>query len=377
MRRASVAVLVVSALWMGCSSDPDDTDGGVDDASTMDAGGDDAGVNDAGTPDGSNSDGGATDGGTPDGSSTDGGGSDGGVPDGSSDAGVGDAGVVCPTAVATAWVFNSTGPPGITILAEPLDNILLDGTGSSAVPGKAISQYQWTLSSGPEGYIPTFTPNSTDATTAVQITLPGVYVFELLVIDDAGTAACAPARIDIEARGTDMLFIALTWTTAGDPDESDVGLGMGTDVDLHLLEPGGTWNDPFFGTDIHFRFTTAEWGAVGTEDNPLLERDDTDGAGPEVITVDRPAPTTGTPYSMPYEVGVYFFDDHGFGEVSARVRIWEEGGTVLVFDLVRTLTIPGPDTANPTGDFWHVGSIDWTLAGGTYTPIDVVSSGFP
>ena len=53
-------------------------------------------------------------------------------------------------------------------------------------------------------------------------------------------------------------------------------------------------------------------------DNPSLDRDDTDGAGPENVNL-------GQPENVCYEIGVHYWAAHGFGNSFATVRIYLYG----------------------------------------------------
>ena len=58
----------------------------------------------------------------------------------------------------------------------------------------------------------------------------------------------------------------------------------------------------------------------------FLDRDDTDGGGPEQVNIKTPAFTDGSTmdaYNNPYEVGVYFYDSWGFDPpVRAKIRVF-------------------------------------------------------
>lgn len=66
--------------------------------------------------------------------------------------------------------------------------------------------------------------------------------------------------------------VQLTWNT-----------GPSSDMDLHLLRPGGSMfgdGDCYFG---NCQGVALEWGAAGAAGNPILDVDDTEGYGPENI----------------------------------------------------------------------------------------------
>src|SRR5690606_12599533 len=125
---------------------------------------------------------------------------------------------------------------------------------------------------------------------------PGDYIFELTVFDENGLEACKPSQITVRAKSDKSLIVELVWRTISDLDETDTGMGKGTDLDLHLVRGGGIWEDRSTEkSDVYFGNTHGSWGAAGTtDDDAYLDRDDTDGGGPETITIKSPARTDGT-----------------------------------------------------------------------------------
>jgi uncharacterized repeat protein (TIGR01451 family) len=122
--------------------------------------------------------------------------------------------------------------------------------------------------------------------------------------------------------------IELTWDTNG------------TDVDAHLLRPGGvidTVDDCYWGNNH------PDWGLQGvTADNPSLDQDDMDGYGPENITLQQPYETGA------YQCKVHYFDDAGLGPTTATVRIWIDG--VKVFEDSKLLV---------NNELWDCANIEW------------------
>jgi len=97
--------------------------------------------------------------------------------------------------------------------------------------------------------------------------------------------------------------VELTWNTSD------------TDMDAHLIRPSGQyWAIP---DDCYWENKNPDWGLSGvTEDNPSLDQDDTDGYGPENITLEQP-----------YEQGIYqykvhYWNDYGHGPSIATVIVW-------------------------------------------------------
>jgi hypothetical protein len=152
------------------------------------------------------------------------------------------------------------------------------------------------------------------------------------------------------------IVVRLTWETPNDPDQTDED---GTDMDLHLLHPSGTWLDSQW--DAYSGSPNPDWGVAGEpSDDPLLDANDTDGAGPEVITL--AVPESGNTY----RVGVHYTGDNGFGPSWVTVSIFVNG--VLVFE-------NAPVSLSDTDYFLQVADIDWPS--GTVTSVNVVTPSIP
>ena len=157
--------------------------------------------------------------------------------------------------------------------------------------------------------------------------------------------------------------VELVWNTPGDPDQSDTGPEAGSDVDLHLAHPladtgqdhdGDGTPDPWFDQpyDTFWFNPHPNWGQADPEvnDDPYLDRDDTDGAGAEVISLRNPED------GATYRIGVHYWADHNYGPSTATVRVYVNGA--LVFE----------DTADLANHaMWEVATVDWP--GGTVTAI--------
>ncbi|OGO07747.1 MAG: hypothetical protein A2Y92_03025 [Chloroflexi bacterium RBG_13_57_8] len=156
----------------------------------------------------------------------------------------------------------------------------------------------------------------------------GQNVITVSVTDGSGNTGSATVTINAQIT-TYAIRIELTWDTDG------------TDVDSHLIQPGGTYfqapGDCFFGN------RNPNWGVAGeTVDNPSLDQDDTNGYGPENITLQQP-----------YENGVYYYkvhywSDYGYGSSNATVRIWINGNKVA--ELNKLLV---------NNEVWDCAYIDW------------------
>ncbi len=252
----------------------------------------------------------------------------------------------------------------------PLEIITLDGT-PSMDPGGQVQRYEWTVVSRPDGSssepVEVFEnptrpadgglEDDTDTPTAFFfVDLAGDYEIELRVFDNLGQVSCDPtavATVSIHAVPDQDLHVQLVWTTPNDPDETDA---TGTDVDLHLRHAmaGEVWgHDPY---DCYFRNSGPDWGVEGDpSDNPSLDIDDTNGAGPENINLSDPEP------GVTYDVGaIYFRSESTFGlaDIDPReehlslltVRIFARG------DLLAEVVDREVDSVD---DLWHVARVTW------------------
>jgi len=159
-------------------------------------------------------------------------------------------------------------------------------------------------------------------------------------------------QIDEDRQGP-CIAVHLTWQTPGDPVETDYD---GTDLDLHFLNPNGEWFDlPW---DCFWQNRHPNWGdPVSILDDPSLTIDDTNGLGPEVISLENPEP------GMVYKIGVHYFTDHGYGPSYAAVKVYFDGS--LAFEESGRLL--------NEREFWEVAAVDWDA--GSVTPIGNVKPG--
>lgn len=241
----------------------------------------------------------------------------------------------CPTAVAEV----SGGPnnTGLVIQVPPQVDVTLDGTMSYGPAGGAVDGYEWTIVDKPEGSIAIMEPSARGAQPTFFIDVAGTYVFELVVQSD-GVASCGEAAtVEVRAKPQTDIHIELIWDTPTDGNQLDT---TGTDVDLHYLHPNGIWNSDG-DWSLYWRYPTRTWDGGPAE----FLREDRDGFGPEIVTHDNAMP------GYTYQVGVYYYDDKGFGPSYATLRVYLNGE--LEFEY-RDQFLP------QTGTFWHAGSIDWS-----------------
>ena len=86
-----------------------------------------------------------------------------------------------------------------------------------------------------------------------------------------------------------------------------------------------------------------DWADYGAAGDPGLDRDDTDGAGPENINLDGPED------GAVYPIGVHNWDDHGYGNSFATVRVYVYN--VLVYEAA--------NVELQSKDMWCVASLAW------------------
>jgi len=250
----------------------------------------------------------------------------------------------CPTAVIKI-------PEGDTVV--PQTTLNLDGTASFAQSGN-IAKYRWEVDQ-PTGSVGLFKPNAQLPKVQFQPNVAGDYVFRLRVWDTANKESCQPAEKKVKVLPDQAIHVELLWNTPGDPDQSDEGPAAGADMDLHFAHPFGSgldfdgdkkpdpWFDPTY--DAFWFNKNPEWGSYdpNVDDNPSLDRDDTDGAGPENLNLTLPE------NGMSYAVGVHYFNDFNKGPSTAEVRIYVYG----------QLQFKVKSDPIKKGDMWYVATIDW------------------
>ncbi len=253
----------------------------------------------------------------------------------------------CPTAIITIQ-------EGDTVVPQTL--LHLDGLQSLA-PSGAIGKYKWEVIQ-PAGSVGTLVPSDSAPQVLFQPNVAGDYVFRLRVFDQAGKESCFPAVRTVKVLPDQAIHVELLWNTPADPDQSDSGPGAGSDLDLHFAHDYGSVldfdndgkPDPWFDAKYDcFWFNKApEWGSYdpNIDDNPSLDRDDTDGAGPENLNLTLPED------GHEYAVGVHLFNAFGWGQSTAEVRIYIYGQLQY-----QVTSLPLNQ-----GDFWYVADIQWPSA---------------
>ncbi|WP_158542449.1 choice-of-anchor D domain-containing protein [Lujinxingia litoralis] len=254
----------------------------------------------------------------------------------------------CPVASALGRVRGVSGTGRPSLSAIPLQYVILDGSQSSD-PDGAVVDYEWEVLQGPPGTLVQLGPTQDDpldtdgSRREFRLLTAGTYRIGLNVIDNDGFRSCEQAVVEITSVPDQDIHIELTWTNPEDPDEGD---SEGSDVDLHLTKMGpGRWaEEPY---SIYFQYPNRSEEPIWNPEDPSLDIDVRDGAGPENITMRTPS---GCEW---YAVGVHYYRQL-FGTAYATVRIYIQG------------SLRYESTLQPlerTGEFWDVARIHWSAEG--------------
>ena len=230
----------------------------------------------------------------------------------------------------------------------------LRGDQSYALDGSTLEKWEWSVVQ-PEGSASTFIPSINFPNPSFETNVAGLYTFSLDVYDNQGLKSCEPAVYEVVVIPDEAIHIELLWHTPEDPDETDTGPEAGSDVDLHFVHPMGGGPDldgdgkpdgwfaiPY---DCYWYNPHPNWGSwdPAVNDDPGLDRDDTDGAGPENVNLDLPEEDT------TYRVGVHYWEDHGFGKSLSTLRVY----------IYSNLVFEAKDVLMMELDMWEVCTIHW------------------
>jgi len=240
-----------------------------------------------------------------------------------------DEGGICPTSPPIVMC-----PADIT--ADVLTTVTLAGGGSDPDGGPVT--FMWTVLTRPTGSSATPSP-PTNPTASFFLDASGSYVLQLCATDDEGETACCTVNVTSNAPG--VLHVEMSWDTAYG------------DADLHLLNVTRTPPDGWYtADDCFFANIGPDWGPAGAAANPTLDRDDTDGYGPENVTINT-APGSGS-----YNIGVHYYCSHsigagaapGDGPTDATVRVYCMGSLIATYSGIRL---------SSTDDFVTVATVDY------------------
>ena len=269
----------------------------------------------------------------------------------------------CPSAVIAIVEGNEVVPQTV---------LHLKGDGSTGANGKTIKKYLWTAKQ-PAGSNKGFSPSSAFPNPTFTPDAAGDYQFCLDVWDTSGTQSCKQTCAIVAVVPNNAVHVELLWDTPGDADQTDTGPAAGADLDLHFTHPLANQPDvdcdgapdPWFDNPFDcFWFNNApEWDSMNPAigDNPTLDLDDTDGAGPENLNLESPAGTAQDPHA--YSIGVHYWNDHKFGPSYATLTVYMFGTIALKVDTVALQPL----------DMWYVGKLNWPnqLTGTSTPPLNV------
>ncbi len=250
----------------------------------------------------------------------------------------------------------------------PQSLLHLKGDGSKGTNGSKILSYKWTVKQ-PSGSTKGFVPSSTFSNPTFTPDAAGEYEFCLDVVDANGVKACAQTCQIVLVVPNNSVHVELLWDTPADPDQTDTGPAAGADMDLHFASSNAKQPDldcdkdpdPWFDNpyDCFWFNGQPQWGSsnLAIKDDPTMDLDDTDGAGPENINLEQPEGATTQPHW--YAIGAHYWNDHDFGVSFATVTVYLYGAVALKVDKVML---------NPL-DMWYVGKLNWpNQLNGTSTP---------
>ena len=228
----------------------------------------------------------------------------------------------------------------------------LKGDQSTAPPG-AVATWAWSVEQ-PVGSQSVFVPEASFPNPTFEANVAGTYLFRLVVANESGKKS-APQELSVVVIPNEVIHVELLWDTPKDPDQTGEGPEAGADMDLHFLHPyasgpdldgdgapDGWFDQPF---DCFWFNPNPNWGSFdpAVDDDPGLDRDDTDGAGPENMNLNIPES------GKTYRVGVHYWHDHKYGPsvVTLRVYIyatlvWERRARLHNHDMWEAATIHWP-----------------------------------
>jgi len=216
----------------------------------------------------------------------------------------------------------------------PMGTLLhLSGLKSYSPFGK-VTQFAWTVDQPPANAGSIF-PDAAQPDVTFMVGVPGDYVFHLSVTDEAGHGPCQEAVLAVKAAAQDTATFVLTWKTV-DPIVPAPPY-LGPDLDLHFLHPNakgvdadkdgkpdGWYDMPW---DCFWYNAAPQWDSPQPDewfnDDAKLLYDNQDGSGPEVIVMGLKCKAGNV-----YRLGAHFFDDHGYGPVTATIQAYVSGTLV-------------------------------------------------
>lgn len=195
--------------------------------------------------------------------------------------------------------------------------------------GGGITKRTWDVTAPPDSS-EGFNPNPMFPDPKFDANVVGEYEFCLTVENQQGcTDNCCKT---VFVKPPEGCHVELTWNTPADPNQSDQcsqAIDCGADMDLHVVHPYATGDvldttgQPFGYFDDQYDCYWLNAHPVWRNDHaadplyqPSLDRDDTDGAGPENWTYTIADP------DRCYRLGVHYFDDHGYGKSYPTIKVY-------------------------------------------------------
>jgi hypothetical protein len=230
------------------------------------------------------------------------------------------------------------GRPVITAGAG--QTVYLDATRAEDPEGGPLG-FSWSTPARPPQSFTGAVPHPTVPGAAdILVDRVGSYAVEVVARDARGVTSL-PARVEIEPRD---LEVRLDWDVA-------------TDVDLHLVRPGGEVGD--YGSGVPGRSEGSDcstfnraprWGdPADPYDDPRLDRDAVSTPGAELAGLDLPE-------AGEYVVYAHHCDSRGVGvATAAQLEVRSRGRTVAEL---------GPVELGP-GDLWAVAALRWRASDAT------------
>jgi len=237
--------------------------------------------------------------------------------------------------------------------------------------GGGIVGYEWSVQA-PNGSADFFYPSPKMPYPQFEANMVGDHLFRLKVFNKVGYESGNVAEHLVHVKAGEGCHVELVWNTPNDPDPTDqcaAGKDCGTDMDLHVVHPYASTPDVdkdgkpdgFFDIkyDCFWFNPHPTWvDGLDTLYQPHLDRDDTDGGGPENFNYVQPES------GKCYKVGVHYWDDHGFGASYPTVRMFIDGDLMYEKTLTNKMNFL---------DMWEVGEaccfdknnpfIEYTYAG--------------
>ncbi|MCK6551480.1 choice-of-anchor D domain-containing protein [Myxococcota bacterium] len=173
-------------------------------------------------------------------------------------------------------------------------------------------------------------------------------VVEIVAEHGAVTRVFVSAEVVPPVASTQDVAVSLTWDTEH------------TDIDLHLVRDGAT---PFStGDDCYFAMKSPDWGTPGDDgDDPFLDRDATDGYGPEVINLTRATDRV-------YDVWIHYYNHGTPTSVPTRVTVeWAVRGGAPGNALM---------LLSACGTAWRVGRFRFDVTPPVFEPDDLVTDAY-